>query len=128
MADLSSASSHRQRHTAAQNLFSQLPAHYVDLRWVKIEAALLQHCTELQGRLGMPRDRLLSTLALLRAGMELNSPKWDLSILQDESKLASEEGATSLADALVSDVKLLSQSLTKGQLFLMALDRTWLIH
>lgn len=77
--------SHRERKPSAQKLYAQLPAHYVDHRWVKIESALLAQCTHLQGTLDMPKERLLSTLALVRAGVEYRSKVWALDIDQEAS-------------------------------------------
>ncbi|KAK4048148.1 hypothetical protein OIO90_005912 [Microbotryomycetes sp. JL221] len=97
-------------HASLAALEKCLPAHYVDLRWVQIEAILLQQSTSLQKRLGLPREQLLSTLALVRAGMELNSPSWSLGILRSQS----DGTEANTASELMRDVHSLSQSLSKG--------------
>ncbi|KAM0790185.1 hypothetical protein ACM66B_005503 [Microbotryomycetes sp. NB124-2] len=106
-ASLAALERHRARWSASQTLFAQLPAHYVDLRWVKIEAILLESCTSLQAHLNMTRERLLSTLALIRAGMGLNSPGWTLEILE------SADAQASIASRLLQDVRDLSKTLSK---------------
>lgn len=109
--------SHRGRQDSAQKLYSHLPAHYVDLRWVKIEASLLKQCTDLlQDRLKMPRERLLSTLALIRAGVELGSKEWDLDAVHEASmRFTRTEDMEKLATQLMKDVYDLSSTLSKGE-------------
>lgn len=107
--------SHRDRQASAQKLYSHLPAHYVDLRWVKIESSLLTECTRLQGTLDMSRERLLSTLALIRAGVEFGSKTWSLDAVEDPSVHRSRgEDMTTLAKKLMDDVYSLSSTLSKG--------------
>lgn len=109
-------SRHRGRQDSAQKLFSLLPAHYVDLRWVKIEAALLDQCTHLQESLDMSRERLLSTLALIRAGAELGTSRWNLdSVCEPSLKHSREEDMSNLAKKLMNDVYTLSSKLAKGK-------------
>jgi len=108
--------SHRDRQASAQKLYSHLPAHYVDLRWVKIESSLLTQCTRLQGTLDMSRERLLSTLALIRAGVEFGSKSWSLDAVEDPSVHRSRgEDMTTLAKKLMDDVYSLSSTLSKGE-------------
>lgn len=97
----------RNRPLSSQKLYSHLPAHYVDQRWIKIESSLLSQCTRLQSNLDMPKERLLSTLALVRAGIEFGDNVWHLE--QDEG----EDGAKDLAAKLMKDVYELSGGLNK---------------
>ncbi|SDA01500.1 BZ3500_MvSof-1268-A1-R1_Chr10-1g02728 [Microbotryum saponariae] len=107
-ASLAALENHRDRAASAQKLFSHLPAHYIDLRWTRIEASLLSECTRLQGTLDMNKEELLSTLALVRAGVEFESKKWDLRGVEKEGE--DEEG---LAKRLMKDVYELSKGLSK---------------
>lgn len=59
----------------------------------------------------MPKERLLSTLALVRAGIEFGDNVWHLE--QDEG----EDGAKDLAAKLMKDVYELSGGLNKGMFF-----------
>ena len=107
--------SHRDRSSSSQKLYSHLPAHYVDLRWVKIESSLLSQCTRLQGTLDMSRERLLSTLALIRAGVEFGSTSWSLDAVTEPSEHRSrEQDSAELAQQLMEDVYNLSSTLSKG--------------
>ncbi|GAA5971043.1 hypothetical protein JCM21900_002788 [Sporobolomyces salmonicolor] len=113
-AGLAALEHHRSRPTSAQKLFSQLPAHYADLRWVSIESFLLDQCTRLQSQLDMPKERLLSTLALVRAGIQFGSKKWELPALSDGG--SGEERRVQnakLAKQLMEDVYQLSGTLSK---------------
>lgn len=92
----------------AQKLYSNLPAHYVELRWAKIEALLLTRCIDLQEGLVLDKDRLLSTLALVRAGVEFESKIWQL----EGFGLEGEE----LAKKLMEDIYRLAGLLSKGEL------------
>ncbi|KAL8287387.1 hypothetical protein RQP46_003839 [Phenoliferia psychrophenolica] len=113
-AALAALEDHRGRFPSAQKLYAQLPAHYVDHRWVKIESTLLAQCTRLQGELGMPKERLLSTLALVRAGVEYTSKIWTLEIDYEASvALEPKERMAELASKLMDDVYDLSKMLTK---------------
>ncbi|ORY76938.1 trafficking protein particle complex subunit 10 [Leucosporidium creatinivorum] len=113
-ASLAALEDHRDRQASAQKLYSHLPAHYVDLRWVKIESSLLTQCTRLQGTLDMSRERLLSTLALIRAGVEFGSKSWSLDAVEDPSVHRSRgEDMTTLAKKLMDDVYSLSSTLSK---------------
>lgn len=107
------SASHRHRQESAQKLYSHLPAHYVDLRWVKIESSLLTQCTRLQDTLDMPKERLLSTLALIRAGVEYGSTLWSLDVASQLSPTI--EGLSDLAKRLMDDVYSLSSLLSKGE-------------
>ncbi|KDE05467.1 hypothetical protein MVLG_04157 [Microbotryum lychnidis-dioicae p1A1 Lamole] len=107
-ASLAALEYHRDRAASAQKLFSHLPAHYIDLRWTRIEASLLSECTRLQGTLDMDKEELLSTLALVRAGVEFESQKWDLRGVEKEG-----EDEESLAKRLMKDVYELSKGLSK---------------
>lgn len=117
MADVTLPSfSHRHRYASAQKLYSNLPAHYVDHRWVTIESSLLTQCTRLQGQLDMAKERLLSTLALIRAGVEHGSKAWALDLPDSGTGASGDDGErrTALAKQLMGDVYDLSGKLTKG--------------
>lgn len=105
--------SHRSRPAAAQKLFSQLPAHYVDLRWTSLESHLLAQCTSLQAQLELSKERLLSTLALIRSGIEFGAKEWSLRALREDDD--DDEGKDAeLAKSLMKDVYDLSGTLSKG--------------
>lgn len=106
--------SHRSRPVAAQKLFSQLPAHYVDLRWTALESHLLSQCTSLQSTLDMPKERLLSTLALIRSGIEIGAREWSLRALREDEDHEDDNDAE-LATSLMRDVYELSSTLSKGE-------------
>ncbi|CEQ40052.1 SPOSA6832_01657 [Sporobolomyces salmonicolor] len=113
-AGLAALEYHRSRPTSAQKLFSQLPAHYADLRWVSIESFLLDQCTRLQSQLDMPKERLLSTLALVRAGIQFGSKKWELPALSDGGSGEEQRVQNAkLAKQLMEDVYQLSGTLSK---------------
>ena len=63
----------------------------------------------------MPKDRLLSTLALVRAGVEYSSKIWAIEIDDDASvALSPQERTVELAQKLMDDVYSLSTMLNKG--------------
>ncbi|KAI5476177.1 hypothetical protein MNV49_000338 [Pseudohyphozyma bogoriensis] len=103
-ASLAALEDHRGRLASAQTLYLRLPAHYVDTRWVKIESALLSRSTNLQGHLDMTKERLLSSLALIRTGVEFGGKEW---------KLDTDEDEVELARRLMKDVYDLSKTLSK---------------
>lgn len=105
--------SHRQHLAAAQKHYSALPVHYTDSRWTSIDAFLLSRCTELQHALDMPRDRLLSTLALVRAGVTYGGRTWGLEALVEEGADVESQNEE-CARRLMRDVYELSATLTKG--------------
>lgn len=103
----------RQRSAAAQRLLSQLSGQYTEQRWSGIEAYLHSRSAELQASLDMPRDQLLSTLALVRAGVPAGAEAWALDeLLQDPTDRATQNAE--LAKNLMQDVHRLSGALTKG--------------
>ncbi|GAA6060213.1 hypothetical protein JCM10212_002292 [Sporobolomyces blumeae] len=110
-AGLAGLEHHRSRPAAAQKLFSQLPAHYVDLRWVQLESYLLSQCTSLQSTLDMPKERLLSTLALVRSGVEFGAKEWTMPSLHEDGD--GKEKDAELAKKLMEDVHELSTTLSK---------------
>ncbi|GAA5990656.1 hypothetical protein JCM11641_001264 [Rhodosporidiobolus odoratus] len=114
-ASISALEHHRGRSADAQKLYSQLPAHYTDSRWNSIEAYLLDQCARLQGDLNMPKDRLLSTLALIRAGMRNDGRRWALRPVSDAIQTGEDEqiGRAMLAEQLMSEVHRLSGFLNK---------------
>ncbi|BGP50119.1 hypothetical protein JCM10450v2_006030 [Rhodotorula kratochvilovae] len=112
LAFLAALDHHRARLPSAQKLFASLPAHYTDLRWSALDAFLLSRCTDLQSALDMPRDRLLSTLALVRAGVEVGGRRWGLEALMEDEVDAREQNEE-LAKRLMKDVYELSGALTK---------------
>lgn len=97
----------RGRTAAAQRLYSHLPAHYVNGRWQMLESALLDKCAELQGKLGMSREWLLSTLALVRAGIEYDGKEWS------QDHMAGADERARLASRLVDDIRTLAAKLDK---------------
>ncbi|GAA5847602.1 hypothetical protein JCM3766R1_000806 [Sporobolomyces carnicolor] len=111
-AGLAGLEHHRSRPVAAQKLFSQLPAHYVDLRWTALESHLLSQCTSLQSTLDMPKERLLSTLALIRSGIEIGAREWSLRALREDEDHEDDNDAE-LATSLMRDVYELSSTLSK---------------
>ncbi|GAA5881145.1 hypothetical protein JCM16303_004817 [Sporobolomyces ruberrimus] len=111
-AGLAGLEHHRSRPAAAQKLFSQLPAHYVDLRWTSLESHLLAQCTSLQAQLELSKERLLSTLALIRSGIEFGAKEWSLRALREDDD--DDEGKDAeLAKSLMKDVYDLSGTLSK---------------
>ncbi|GAA5838645.1 hypothetical protein JCM11251_003252 [Rhodosporidiobolus azoricus] len=112
---LAALDQHRHQLETAQKLYSQLPAHYSDGRWSLIESYLLKRCTSLQSRLDMPKDRLLSTLALVQAGMARGSQEgWNLAAVTDEMCTGDADTRSSaLAAELMDDVYRLSAGLSK---------------
>ncbi|GAA5838208.1 hypothetical protein JCM5353_006041 [Sporobolomyces roseus] len=110
-AGLAGLEHHRSRPASAQKLFSQLPAHYVDLRWTSLESHLLSQCTALQARLEMSKERLLSTLALVRSGIEFGAKEWNLRALTEDGD--GNEKNVDLATSLMKDVHALSADLSK---------------
>lgn len=105
--------SERQRNAAAQKLLSQLSGQYTEQRWSSIEAYLHLRSAELQASLDMPREQLLSTLALVRAGVATGGQTWNLDELLDDSTDRAEQ-SVALATRLMEDVHNLSSALTKG--------------
>ena len=80
---------------------------YSQHRWTSIEASLLRQSINLQEKLRKPRDHLLSTLALVRTGLEIGSRRW---------RLASDAQAQDdqvVAARLLENVKRLSTTLTR---------------
>lgn len=115
------AHSHRQRLPPAQKHYASLPAHYTSQRWTSLDAFLLSRCTELQHALDMPRDRLLSTLALVRAGVTYGGRRWGVEeALLEEGMGGGADGEDvarlneEAAGRLMRDVYELSGTLTKG--------------
>ncbi|TKA56715.1 hypothetical protein B0A53_01910 [Rhodotorula sp. CCFEE 5036] len=102
----------RQRNAAAQKLLSQLSGQYTEQRWSSIEAYLHLRSAELQASLDMPREQLLSTLALVRAGVATGGQTWNLDELLDDSTDRAEQ-SVALATRLMEDVHNLSSALTK---------------
>ncbi|KAM0751302.1 hypothetical protein T439DRAFT_325449 [Meredithblackwellia eburnea MCA 4105] len=115
-ASLAALEDHRKHYSSAQKLYAPLPAHYVDTRWVKIESSLVARCSRLQESLDMPRDRLLSTLSLIRAGVEFESKDWNLDIPPSTvpaADLSKGERMKELAAELMQTVYKLSGLLSK---------------
>lgn len=72
-------------------------------------------CTQLQKELTMPKERLLSTLALVRSGVEFGSPKWELDTGNTtETLLERDKRTLELAQKLMGDVAELAENLEKG--------------
>ncbi|GAA5977541.1 hypothetical protein JCM10908_005008 [Rhodotorula pacifica] len=102
----------RKRNSAAQKLLSQLSGQYTEQRWSSIEAYLHCRSAELQASLDMPREQLLSTLALVRAGVPVGGKTWNLDELLDDSMDRAAQ-SVALASKLMGDVHRLSSALTK---------------
>lgn len=104
----------RGRESSAQRLYAHLPAHYVDGRWTSLEGALLDKCAELQSKLNMPREWLLSTLALVRSGIEFGAKEWHQPVaMRSEAERGETEEQTALATRLIADVRRLASKLEK---------------
>ncbi|GAA6024476.1 hypothetical protein JCM10207_004507 [Rhodosporidiobolus poonsookiae] len=114
-ASLAALEHERGRLVAAQKLYSQLPAHYTDGRWTSVEAHLLDRCGQLQAALNMTKERLLSTLALIRSGMAAGSTEWSLETVADEDPSVGHDLARQVTTAkrLMEDVQQLSGLLSK---------------
>lgn len=100
----------RNRPATSEEIYTTLSTRYAENGWKLIEAQLLRQCTALQERLGRSRERLLSTLALVRTGMApsaLSTSKWTLG-----GAMGRNEGE--VAKGLMKDVKELSRLLDKG--------------
>ncbi|KWU42169.1 hypothetical protein RHOSPDRAFT_36290 [Rhodotorula sp. JG-1b] len=111
-AGLAALDHERQRNAAAQKLLSQLSGQYTEQRWSSIEAYLHLQSAELQASLDMPREQLLSTLALVRAGVATGTQTWSLDELLDDSTDRATQ-SVALATRLMEDVHRLSSALTK---------------
>lgn len=97
----------RDQH--AQRLFAHLPAHYVDDRWTVIESSLLDRCASLQSRLGMSKELLLSTLALVRSGVSYEPGKWSQNVMLRDGQT----DTAALALRLMTDIKEQASKLEK---------------
>ncbi|KAI8455219.1 trafficking protein particle complex subunit 10 [Phakopsora pachyrhizi] len=113
---LASLEHHLHRYESAQRLYSHLPSHYVDDRWSVIESSLLSKCSSLQKALGLSRDCLLSTLALVRSGISNGQEIWSQEVLI-EKKCGDEDARLALqmelAQTLVKDIREQSLKLEK---------------
>jgi len=106
------------RQESAHRLYSHLPAHYVDEKWTTIESSLLDRCASLQKELGLSREWLLSTLALVRSGVTYEPGKWSQEVMLRPSTLSGPEKAdltdqSALANKLMQDIKEQSMKLEK---------------
>lgn len=64
----------------------------------------------------MPKEKLLSTLALVRAGVEYGSKVWTVETAEHaEIHLSEQERMADLAQKLMDDVYTLSSMLNKGE-------------
>lgn len=99
----------RSRSTQSLKLYAPLPAHYVNARWSLLESSLVSECISLQETLDLSKERLLSTLALVRTGVEFCSKQWGLDLNRGKETVRS-----SLADKLMKEIYDLSALLTKG--------------
>lgn len=63
----------------------------------------------------MSKERLLSTLALIRSGIEIGAKEWNLRALREDDD-EEERQDSELASSLMEDVYDLSSSLSKGTL------------
>ncbi|KNZ44293.1 hypothetical protein VP01_930g9 [Puccinia sorghi] len=108
----------QSRQESAHRLYSHLPAHYVDEKWTTIESSLLDRCASLQKELGLSREWLLSTLALVRSGVTYEPGKWSQEVMLRPSTLSGPEKAdltdqSALANKLMQDIKEQSLKLEK---------------
>ncbi|KAH8923009.1 hypothetical protein BT69DRAFT_195496 [Atractiella rhizophila] len=94
-ASLAALERYRDHLPSAQRLFSPLPGHYVESRWTGIESSLLRHTCDLQEKLDMPKERLLSVLALLRAGLPPDAEQLLIEVKQGAAKLDKDFAAIS---------------------------------
>lgn len=69
----------------------------------------MSECITLQQTLDMSKERLLSTLALVRTGVEFGGKTWGLDLNRGKETVRS-----SLADKLMKEIYDLSALLTKG--------------
>jgi len=105
-ASLASFEQLRSKVEVAQQLYSEISPDYSTSSWRVIEARILQECCTLQGELDMGREELLSTLALMRAGMNQATKNWTL--------LDQEDRGIVPAQKLLNRIYKLSQGLEKG--------------
>ena len=103
-------SRHRQQNQSAQKTYASLPASYAESRWRDLEASLLTRCAELQEQQQMPRERLLSCLALVRAGISEQAPTWRIPLRSTETSLRH------TAAQLLKNIASLASQLDKGKL------------
>ncbi|OAV91949.1 hypothetical protein PTTG_07389 [Puccinia triticina 1-1 BBBD Race 1] len=106
------------RQESAHRLYSHLPAHYVDDKWTTIESSLLDRCASLQKELGLSREWLLSTLALVRSGVTYEPGKWSQDVMLRSSTPSQPDQAgpydqSTLASKLMQDIKEQSLKLEK---------------
>jgi hypothetical protein len=87
---------HRSRPDEAQKLYGTLPSMYHDAKWTTLEADVLKRCRDLQLELGLSRERLVASVALLRTG--------------EAERLTQEEG-----EKLFDDLRTLTRKLEKGR-------------
>ncbi|PLW47485.1 hypothetical protein PCASD_04423 [Puccinia coronata f. sp. avenae] len=109
----------KARQESAHRLYSHLPAHYVDDKWTTIESSLLDRCASLQKELGLSREWLLSTLALVRSGVTYEPGKWSQDVMlrspppAPQPQLVDIVDQTALATKLMQDIKEQSLKLEK---------------
>jgi hypothetical protein len=106
------------RHESAHRLYSHLPAHYVDDKWTTIESSLLDRCASLQKELGLSREWLLSTLALVRSGVTYEPGKWSQDVMLRSATASQLDNAdpvdqSALASQLMQDIREQSLKLEK---------------
>jgi hypothetical protein len=94
----------RNETESAQTLYAQLSPEYSDLGWKELEARILGECKALQADLGMDKQELLTTLALVRSGMRSKGKMWTLR----------DDDDAELAGRLMARVGTLAQSLDRG--------------
>ncbi|KAA1105676.1 hypothetical protein PGT21_015276 [Puccinia graminis f. sp. tritici] len=106
------------RSESAHRLYSHLPAHYVDDKWTTIESSLLDRCASLQKELGLSREWLLSTLALVRSGVTYEPGKWSQDVMLRSATASQLDNAdpvdqSALASKLMQDIREQSLKLEK---------------
>lgn len=100
----------RENAKASEGLYSTLTSTFSHTSWRGIESQLLRQTCALQHELAQPKDQLLSTLALIRSGLEAGSLRWTLA---GAGAYQSRQGDAS-ARSLMADVKRLSEKMDKG--------------
>ena len=100
----------REDAKASEGLYSTLTSTFSHTSWKGIESQLQRQTCALQHELAHPKDQLLSTLALIRSGLEAGSLRWTLA----EAGADQPRQGDASASNLMADVKRLSEKMDKG--------------
>ncbi|PLW32740.1 hypothetical protein PCASD_12401 [Puccinia coronata f. sp. avenae] len=71
----------KARQESVHRLYSHLLAHYGDDKWTSIELSLLDQYASLQKELGLSRECLINTLALVCSGVTYEPGKWSQEVM-----------------------------------------------